>query len=169
MRTSISIAVLLLLAGCATPGPAPIVKPAPVVTPAPPPTPAPAPLAADWNDWPYTAGDWRYLQQPGSSAASFGAGMEARLTLRCDHFTHRVQFIGVLDAAVTVRTTSMTRTIAPTRVAGNPPYAVMLAANDPLLDAIAFSRGRFVVEQGGQPLVLPPYAEVGRVIEDCRG
>ena len=46
----------------------------------------------------------------------------------------------------------------------------MFAPNDPLLDAIAFSRGRFVIEQTGQPpLVLPPHAEIGRVIEDCRG
>ncbi|HEX4696025.1 hypothetical protein [Sphingomonas sp.] len=169
MRTFLSIAALLTLAGCMTPRPAPMVKPAPVVTPVSRPTPIPVPLAADWNDWPFTPGDWRYLQQPGSSAASFGAGAETRLTLRCDRFTHQVQLAGIRDAAVTVRTTSMTRTIAPTRVAGESPYAVTLAVNDPLLDAIAFSRGRFVIQQNGPPLVLPPYAEIGRVIEDCRG
>ncbi|WP_345907778.1 hypothetical protein [Sphingomonas sp. UBA4815] len=46
----------------------------------------------------------------------------------------------------------------------------MLAGNDRLLDAMAFSRGRFTIEQAGQPpLIIPAYAEVGRVIEDCRG
>ncbi len=33
---------------------------------------------------------------------------------------------------------------------------------DPLLDAMAFSRGRFTNEQSGQvPLVIPAYAEIG--------
>ena len=42
-------------------------------------------------------------------------------------------------------------------------------SNDELLDAMAFSRGRFVIEQAGAPtLVVPAYPEVGRVIEDCR-
>jgi hypothetical protein len=54
---------------------------------------------------------------------------------------------------------------------GTPPYvATALAATDPLLDAIAFSRGRVTLEQAGlAPLVVPPYAEVARTIEDCRG
>jgi hypothetical protein len=39
-----------------------------------------------------------------------------------------------------------------------------------MLDAMVFSRGRFVVDRAGAaPLVVPPYAELGRVIEDCRG
>jgi hypothetical protein len=51
------------------------------------------------------------------------------------------------------------------------PYvAAALAVNDPLLDAMAFSRGRVAIQQdGAQTLVIPPYAEIGRVIEDCRG
>ena len=44
-----------------------------------------------------------------------------------------------------------------------------LSAWDPLLDAIAFSRGRVGIGVSGQPaLVLPSWAEVARVIEDCR-
>jgi hypothetical protein len=44
------------------------------------------------------------------------------------------------------------------------------AANDPGLDQIAFSRGRFTIElPGTAPLVLPTWAEPARVIEDCRG
>ncbi|RZM31641.1 MAG: hypothetical protein EOP67_31935, partial [Sphingomonas sp.] len=46
----------------------------------------------------------------------------------------------------------------------------VLAATDPLLDAMGFSRGRFVIEQAGAaPLVLPAWAEIERVTEDCRG
>ncbi|MFW2831304.1 hypothetical protein [Sphingomonas sp. ID0503] len=44
-----------------------------------------------------------------------------------------------------------------------------LRASDPFLDKIAFSRGRFTVSLAGQPrLVIPAWAEPGRVIEDCR-
>ena len=44
-----------------------------------------------------------------------------------------------------------------------------VAAWDPLLDALAFSRGRFAVAVSPQPaLVVPAWAEPARVIEDCR-
>ena len=44
-----------------------------------------------------------------------------------------------------------------------------LAANDPLLDAIAFSRGRIVVSMPGTAaLVVPARPEAARAIEDCR-
>ena len=53
---------------------------------------------------------------------------------------------------------------------GTPPYvAAALAPSDALLDAMGFSRGRFVVEQADTPtLVVPAWAEVERVTEDCR-
>ena len=42
-------------------------------------------------------------------------------------------------------------------------------ANMALLDAMAFSRGRFAIDVNGLPsLYLPAWPEVGRVIEDCR-
>jgi len=47
--------------------------------------------------------------------------------------------------------------------------AVTLSVRDSLLDAIALSRGRFAVEAAALPtLYLPSWAEVSRVIEDCR-
>ena len=54
--------------------------------------------------------------------------------------------------------------------AGTVPMVVAaLPARDPLLDAIAFSRGRFAVEVAGlQTLYLPSWPEITRVIEDCR-
>lgn len=40
---------------------------------------------------------------------------------------------------------------------------------DRFLDAIAFSRGRFMVEARGiAPLYLPAWPEITRVVEDCR-
>lgn len=45
----------------------------------------------------------------------------------------------------------------------------VLPANDPILDAMAFSKGRFAIETAGQQtLYLPSWPEVTRVIEDCR-
>ena len=130
--------------------------------------PPPAPLASDWNDWPFTPGDWQYRSQPGGTTARFAAGV---LSFRCDRSSRQVTLGGLADAPATIRTTSMTRSITPAtpdRIAMG--SIAIFAANDPLLDAIAFSRGRFVIEQAGQPpLVLPPQAEIGRVIEDCRG
>jgi hypothetical protein len=50
-----------------------------------------------------------------------------------------------------------------------PTLVARLSAHDPFLDAIAFSKGRFAVEvQGLDPLYLPAWPEVTRVIEDCR-
>ncbi|MBN8808197.1 MAG: hypothetical protein J0I47_08165 [Sphingomonas sp.] len=163
---ALSIAVVTL-AGCVAP-PAPVAPPRVVVAPPPVPVvaPVPPPLAADWNDWPFTPGDWRYLQQPGATVGRFETAGQAALTLICDRFTRLVRLTGIAPAPATIRTTSLTRVVAP----GTGEPALVFAANDPLLDAIAFSRGRFVVEQAGRaPLVLRPYAEIGRVIEDCRG
>lgn len=50
-----------------------------------------------------------------------------------------------------------------------PELVAVRAANDVVLDQIAYSRGRFALEAAGLPmLILPPWAEVARVIEDCR-
>jgi hypothetical protein len=173
MRYSIPIAAsLLALAGCVAPPIAPVAPPAPVVTPASRPTPAPPPLAIDWNDWPFTPGDWAYARYNGRSSATFGFPDTGRLTLSCTaERTIRITLSGQSAGAITIRTTSLTRSLSTTPL-GAPATGIWatLSANDPLLDAIAFSRGRFVVEQAAQPpLVVPPYAEIGRVIEDCRG
>lgn len=78
---------------------------------------------------------------------------------------------GAATTPMTVRTNATTRTLAVQPTGATPAYAaVALPPSDPLLDAIAFTRGRFTLEQAGTPpLVLPPWSEVARVIEDCRG
>jgi hypothetical protein len=63
-------------------------------------------------------------------------------------------------AALTIATDSITRTLPPSG---------RLLANDPLLDAIAFSRGRFIVSGGtGPTIAVPSWPEAARSIEDCR-
>jgi hypothetical protein len=131
------------------------------------------PFAADWNDWPVTPGDWVYRQDAKGSIALYGpAGADALMTLRCDRgrSTFYLSVRGPANSA-TVRTTSLTRSIPLQSTGGDAGYvASALTPSDSLLDAMAFSRGRFVIAPAGQaPLVVPPYAEIGRVIEDCRG
>ncbi|WP_277981077.1 hypothetical protein [Sphingomonas phyllosphaerae] len=164
-------AALVLAAGCVPqvtpPPPAPTPAPAPVPVPS---APAPAPLAADWQDWQRTPGTWRYAREAAGTVASFGTGATAVATARCDRAARAVTLtrIGGVAAPFTVRTSATTRTLPTTAVAGG--AAVSLAASDRLLDAMVFSRGRFTLEQpGSAPLVLPPWAELARVIEDCRG
>ena len=171
-RASPALLATAALASCI---PAPRGAPPPAAPPpvAPSPAPlAPAPLAADWNDWPRTPGNWFYRRYDGRSSATFGIPDQADLVLSCDGAGRvLVNRPGSARGALTVRTSSLTRTlpVEPLGPAGTAVGAT-LAATDPLLDAIAFSRGRFTVEQAGAPsLVLPPQAEIGRLIEDCRG
>ena len=165
------LASLMLVAGCTQPATPPRPQPAP--TRALPPPPAPPPAGPDWRDWRATPGTWTYGRDSRGSRAMYGAaGTDAALVLRCDTGERRMYLSrsGAAAAPVTIRTTSTTRAIAVQPTGGVSPYvAAALAVTDPLLDAMAFSRGRFVVEQVGAPtLVLPAWAEIGRVIEDCR-
>jgi hypothetical protein len=171
----VATSIALLLAGCVPPPkPAPAVRPAPapVVRPSPPPMVTP-PLASDWNEWPFTPGDWVYRKDGVGSIALFGPpGADALLTLRCDR-TRGAMYLSVQGPgdAATIRTTTLTRSIAMRPTGGDAGFvATQMAPSDAMLDAMVFSRGRFVVERGGAgSLVVPPYAEIGRVIEDCRG
>lgn len=173
MRRIPTLAALTLVSACVAP-PTDAPPPPPPVRIAPPPPPAPAPLAADWRDWPLTPGTWRYESDPRGSRALFGlGGSDARLVLRCDRTERQIHLSrpGSQPGALTIRTSSTTRALAVRPTGGAVPYvAATLGVRDPLLDAMAFSRGRFVVEQaGGGALVVPAWAEVARVIEDCRG
>lgn len=120
------------------------------------------------------SGTWSYRQDARGSLASFGtSGQPAELTLRCDRAGQRVALARRADALpgaarLTIRTTSVARSLN-----GAPAGAYLVAelgARDSLIDAMGFSRGRFVVEGAGMPaLVVPAWAEVLRVAEDCRG
>lgn len=143
-------------------------RPAPVVAL------PPAALPSDWRDWPVTPGTWAYRRDGRGSIALFGqAGGEALLTLRCDAGARRLYLsrVGSAAAPLTVRTSTLTRSLPMQPTGATPAYgATALAAEDPLLDAMAFSRGHFTAEQAGAAtLVVPSWPEIGRVVEDCRG
>ena len=150
---------LLALSACVAPRqPAPPPPPPPPAPrPAPPPAPAPAP--ADWRERSVSPGDWNYA----AGTARYGA-----LAIRCDRGANQVRFgwVGVASGPVTVRTTygDTARPAQP----GPEGLMLVLAARDPLLDQIAFSRGRFMLEAAGQALILPAWPELVRVVEECR-
>jgi hypothetical protein len=159
---------LLLTASCAERQVAPAPAPTPVPPPPPPPPPAPA---VDWREAPITPGDWQWSMSGGQSVARFADGL---LVLRCDQPGATITMLRRGEAAgpvpVTIDTTEVTRPLSGTAQSGPPPaIALTFAVHDPLLDAMAFSRGRFAVEVTGMPtLYVPSWPEVSRVIEDCR-
>jgi hypothetical protein len=119
--------------------------------------------AVDWRSVPVASGSWNWRAIPGGSEAVFADGRGPQFALRCTVASRRVSLTrtGAINGApLVVRTSSGDRTL---------PWIANLPATDPLLDAIAFSRGRFVVEVAGAPrLVLPAWPEAARAVEDCR-
>ncbi len=169
------VALSLALAACVpapTPAPAPpVVQPRPVQA-APPPLPAPV---QDWRDAPQTPGTWVWAMSAGKSTAMFGRpGAPLMATLTCDRAQGRVLLARAGSATVAtpmaVATTTQRRPLLNDPAISPPGWLVVaVAARDPLLDAMAFSRGRFALEAAGQEtLYLPAWPEISRVIEDCR-
>ena len=105
------------------------------------------------------------------SVARFG---NDALVLSCNREAAAVTLIrpgaGEDQVPMTVQTSTLSRTLSAAAQPGPPPMiALTLQARDSLLDAMAFSRGRFAIETAGLPtLYAPSWPEVSRVIEDCR-
>ena len=160
---------LAMLASCA-PRPAP---PAPVPQPQPTPRPQPQlppPAPADWRDAALSPGDWSYRSEGGASSAAYGPSGAPALVVRCEPSRQiSLARIGAGSGnALTIRTTGTARTLPAARQSSA--LVASLAASDPLLDEMVFSRGRFAVETPGLPmLIVPAWPEPARLIEDCRG
>lgn len=168
-----ALLTLMLLNACAPKATPPTPAPRPVETAAPIPAPAPRPTA-DWRDAPLTAGAWRWSNASGQSTASFGlVGQPPLVTLTCAargtiQLTQAGSAGGATPIAVTTSGGSFPLMSDPA-VPGVAGVTVTLPARAPVLDAIAYSRGRFVIEVAGTaPSYLPTWPEVARVIEDCR-
>jgi hypothetical protein len=185
MRSRFGIfAILLVLGGCAgaipESKPQPMdgqgLKPRPVVQPVTP-APAPRPIQPEghWTEWPLARGNWVYSRDNRGSLGYFGeTGKNALVTLRCDKARNRIYLsrAGELQQPqIQVKTSSTSKVLTAASAGGTPSYvAAELSTLDPILDAMAYSRGRFTVEASGhQPLAIPAWAEISRIIEDCRG
>jgi hypothetical protein len=157
----------LLAAGC-VPKPQPEAPPPRIEPiPRPAPTPPPAPPAGNWADLPLTPGGWAYASDPSGARAIFGTG---QIVVRCERPGRQLLLVrqgAAAGSAMTVRTSYGARTLSLAQTASG--VAAALSASDPLLDQIAFSRGRFTIETAGTAqLVLPAWPEPARVVEECR-
>ncbi len=135
-------------------------------------------MTSSWEDSPASPGDWIYRQDKRGSIALFGAkGADALFAIRCDkdasriYLTHGGQFPAGETGKMTIRATSGLKTYPAANTGGTPPLVgAELTANDTHLDAMAYSRGKFIVQIKGTPdIAVPSWPEIARVVEDCRG
>ncbi len=118
------------------------------------------------------------MSEPTETLAVFGTGRTpdtVELIIRCDLATRLIGIARSGSASgqveMLIRTETQDRTLTATPMSGAAPLiTVELSANDSLLDAIAFSKGRFaLLTPRTSPLYAPAYPEITRVMEDCRG
>jgi hypothetical protein len=178
------LALTAALAACApaAKAPAPATAPRPAASPTPqqlmvaPEMVLETPPSTGWMDAPLTAGAWRYIDYGvgRGKRALFSNGDDDEFDVTCLFEPQGPQILLIRNGAppsdpvqMTIRTETQQRTLA-ARAARRDAIAT-LPVSDPLLDAMALSKGRFAVEVFGvRPLILPSHAEVSRVIEDCR-
>jgi hypothetical protein len=118
-------------------------------------------------------GNWVYATFAGGSEASFiDASGHPQLFVRCSRASRQVTIARPATAAapsLNIWTTSQTRNLAASYDPATYRLSANVAAYEPVLDAIAFSRGRFAVSvPGSTALIAPAWEEPARVIEDCR-
>ena len=190
---------LLAVACVPAPEPTPAPTQTPVQTaPAPAPTPAPTPMPGpeNWMDAPRTPGNWVYLKLSPNMTYSRISVAEYRspdgnplFAMFCEAHSNGNRAVALRRATpatdpIEMRVYTETKKAKfnaspdrPDRLSlgwtdnnqNHPSVGVSLQANEPLLDAMALTKGRFAIETPGQPtLYLPSWAEVSRVIEDCR-
>jgi hypothetical protein len=166
-RAALGTMLMLVAGSCATaPRPTPPPQapaPPPAVRPAPTPAPAPLPVAGAWDERPVIEGSWTYDTARRHARFVDDSGLErADLLCTAPGVSMQLGLAGEKGAAVEVLTSAGAGTHA---LSGG---KAALAVRDITLDRIAFSRGRFAL-RASTLLVLPVQAEIGRVIEDCRG
>ena len=118
-------------------------------------------------------GTWAYGPAAGGSQVVFrDAAGRAQLTIQCTRSQRRVTIAKPASGAapaIFVWTSSQSRTVPASFDPTLAQLGAPLTAFDPLLDAMAFSRGRIAASVAGGPaLVMPAWSEISRVIEDCR-
>ena len=117
-------------------------------------------------------GNWTYAPTADGSEATFAnSSGQPQLTIQCTRSTRRIALLkpGAAAPSIWVWTSSQKKSLPATYDANSARVRAELQAFDPLLDAMAGSRGRIGFSTSGlAALVVPPWSEIGRVIEDCR-
>jgi len=132
-----------------------------------------APASTDLATATPIAGNWSYsAMADGSEAVFSNSSSFPQLWVHCTRATRRVSIAKSATGAapfVEVWTSSLTQSVAASFNPTTGRLSIELGPFDPLLDAIAGSRGRIGFSVANQPaLVIPPWAEAARVVEDCR-
>jgi hypothetical protein len=133
---------------------------------------APAP-AVDYSVATPLPGTWAYAATGDGTEAVFrDTAQRPQLILHCLRASRQVSIARPASGAapfLLVWTSSLSRQLPASFNPATGRISATLATYDPLLDALAFSRGRFAVGVvGSAALVVPAFPEVTRVIEDCR-
>ena len=118
-------------------------------------------------------GSWTYAATSDGSEARFtNASATVQLTVHCTRATRRVSISKAASTAaplLNVWTSSLTRSVPSAFNPTTGRLTIDLSNYDPLLDAMASSRGRVGFSVGTEPaLVVPAWPEAARVVEDCR-
>ena len=128
---------------------------------------------ADFSYSPVSPGSWAYRSVTGGSEAAFVDGTGTiRMVVACGKLTRLVTLSRISAApAATLSfwTSSATRNLSSRFDQPSGRIIAQVGAMDPLLDALAFSRGRFAVSMPGMAaLIMPAGTEIAHVVEDCR-
>ena len=118
-------------------------------------------------------GSWTYAPAADGSEAIFAnASGSPQIWVHCVRATRHVTISKSATAAapfLNIWTSSLTKSVGSSFNPSTGRLTIDLANFDPLLDAIVSSRGRIGFTVGAEPaLVVPPWGEPARVIEDCR-
>jgi hypothetical protein len=129
--------------------------------------------ATDFSYSPISPGSWGYRAVAGGSEASFVDGTgTTRMVIACGKVTRLVTISRISAApaaSLSFWTSSASRNLGARFDQPSGRVIAQVGGMDPLLDALAFSRGRFAAMMPGSPaLVLPAGTEVAHVVEDCR-
>ena len=132
-----------------------------------------APGIADYSNAAIANGSWTYSPTAGGGEAQFrSAGGQPQFILACLRQTRQVTIARPASRAapfIQVWTTSMARNLPAAFNPATGRLTATLGAQDPVLDAMAMSRGRIAVGVAGQAAtVAPAWGEISRVVEDCR-
>ena len=128
---------------------------------------------ADQSTTPPLPGNWTFAANADGGEAVFtDANGQRQLSLRCVRSIRRVILSKPANAAaatLSVWSSTASKSWPATFDAATARISAQVANWDPVLDAIAYSRGRFAVAAAGQqPLVVPAWADIARIVEDCR-
>ena len=134
---------------------------------------ATAPALLDFSTSQAIPGVWSYRSVPGASEAYFmDSSGGVRVSLRCARASRQVSISRTSSAPASslfVWTSTAQRSLPATFEQNAMRVSAAVAANDPILDAIAFSQGRIAISiPGVPPVVIAPGPEAARVFEDCR-